>query len=100
MIQQAIADDDPVIFFEPKRRYWSKGEIADDAAAAVPGPGRASGLRALRPCSPTARWSRWRSRPRPIAAGEGHELEVIDLRTLVAARHGDRARVGAPHRPG
>ena len=27
MIQQAIACDDPVIFFEPKRRYWEKGEV-------------------------------------------------------------------------
>src|SRR5580658_2046585 len=31
MIQLAIADDDPVIFFEPKRRYWDKGEV--DTAA-------------------------------------------------------------------
>jgi 2-oxoisovalerate dehydrogenase E1 component subunit beta len=38
MIQQAIASDDPVIFFEPKRRYWDKGEV-DPAAtldAALP----------------------------------------------------------------
>ena len=27
MIQQAIASDDPVIFFEPKRRYHEKGEV-------------------------------------------------------------------------
>src|SRR5690242_11677391 len=27
MIQQAIASDDPVVFFEPKRRYWEKGEV-------------------------------------------------------------------------
>src|SRR5436189_1163665 len=27
MIQQAIATDDPVIFFEPKRRYWDKAEL-------------------------------------------------------------------------
>jgi pyruvate dehydrogenase E1 component beta subunit len=27
MIQLAIASDDPVIFFEPKRRYWDKGEV-------------------------------------------------------------------------
>ena len=26
-IQQAIASDDPVVFFEPKRRYWDKGEV-------------------------------------------------------------------------
>jgi len=27
MIQQSIRTDDPVIFFEPKRRYWDKGEV-------------------------------------------------------------------------
>ncbi len=31
MIQLAIASDDPVIFFEPKRRYWEKAEV--DTAA-------------------------------------------------------------------
>src|SRR5918997_1579528 len=29
MIQQAIACDDPVIFFEPKRRYWEKAVDVD-----------------------------------------------------------------------
>src|SRR5919107_4286997 len=28
MVQQAIACDDPVIFFEPKRRYWEKASLA------------------------------------------------------------------------
>ena len=27
MIQQAVAGDDPVVFFEPKRRYWDKGDV-------------------------------------------------------------------------
>jgi len=27
MIQQAVAADDPVVFLEPKRRYWEKGEV-------------------------------------------------------------------------
>src|ERR1039458_4340085 len=31
MIQQAIASDDPVVFFEPKRRYWERDEV-DDAS--------------------------------------------------------------------
>src|SRR5260370_17196009 len=26
MIQQSVRSDDPVIFFEPKRRYWDKSE--------------------------------------------------------------------------
>src|SRR5690349_20554734 len=35
MIQQAIASDDPIIFFEPKRRYWEKG---DGDTSATPDP--------------------------------------------------------------
>src|SRR6201986_82599 len=35
MVQQAIRCDDPVIFFEPKRRYWEKAEV--DTAAPVTG---------------------------------------------------------------
>jgi pyruvate dehydrogenase E1 component beta subunit len=33
MIQLAINSDDPVVFFEPKRRYWDKGEV--DTAASL-----------------------------------------------------------------
>ena len=34
MIRQAIACDDPVIFFEPKRRYHVKGEVDESASLA------------------------------------------------------------------
>jgi len=34
MIQQAIASDDPVIFLEPKSRYWHKAPV-DDATPAL-----------------------------------------------------------------
>ena len=30
MLRQAIASPDPVIFLEPKSRYWSKGEVPPD----------------------------------------------------------------------
>jgi 2-oxoisovalerate dehydrogenase E1 component beta subunit len=38
MIQQSIASDDPVIFFEPKRRYWDKAEVETtaDLSGALP----------------------------------------------------------------
>ncbi len=32
MLRQAIACDDPVVFFEPKRRYWTKGEVDTDVS--------------------------------------------------------------------
>ena len=31
MIQQAVRGDEPVMFFEPKRRYWDKGELDESA---------------------------------------------------------------------
>ena len=45
MIQQAIDCDDPVLFFEPKRRYCEKGEVDTTAA---PGPLFASRVAAHR----------------------------------------------------
>ena len=59
MIRQAVACDDPVIFFEPKRRYWDKGEVVGVRRAvprAVRGPGGPAGRgrhrRLLRPDGP------------------------------------------------
>src|SRR5690242_9132709 len=34
MIQEAVASNDPVMFFEPKSRYWPKGEV-DFGSSAV-----------------------------------------------------------------
>jgi pyruvate dehydrogenase E1 component beta subunit len=80
MIQQVIADDDPVIFFEPKRRYWAKGEIAEQAPplyqARVVRSGDAVTVLAYGPMVAMA------LEAAEVAAAEGHELEVIDLRTL------------------
>jgi 2-oxoisovalerate dehydrogenase E1 component beta subunit len=82
MIQQAIASDDPVIFFEPKRRYYEKAEV-DTTAAALPlhssrivRPGRDATLIAYGPMVKTC------VEAAEAATDEGRELEVIDLRTL------------------
>lgn len=80
MIQQAIASDDPIVFFEPKRRYWSKGEVADEPfplySSQVVRAGRDVTIAAYGPMVGTA------LEAATVAAGEGRELEVIDLRTL------------------
>ncbi|MGW9208370.1 alpha-ketoacid dehydrogenase subunit beta [Embleya sp. NPDC055664] len=82
MIQQAIASDDPVIFLEPKRRYWTKAEVD---TAATPGPlydsrvvrsGDACTVLAYGPMVATC------LEAAAVAAEEGRELEVIDLRSV------------------
>ena len=85
MIQQAVASDDPIIFLEPKRRYWEKAEVDLDTplsqayplhAAKVVRPGRDATLVAYGPMVRTALDTA------TAAAEEGRELEVIDLRSL------------------
>jgi pyruvate dehydrogenase E1 component beta subunit len=82
MIQEAIASNDPVLFFEPKSRYWQRGEVdrgtsgielhrsrvvrtGSDATVVGHGAMVAVLLQAAE-----------------IAAGEGTSIEVIDLRSL------------------
>ena len=76
MIQQAIATDDPVVFFEPKRRYWEKAEV-DTSGVARPTRTRCSrrGSSGPAPTPPSSRTARWcgprstrRRPPRPRAA--------------------------------
>ena len=82
MIQQAIATDDPVIFFEPKRRYWEKGEVDPDAeppplfASRVVRTGSTLTLAGYGPMLKTC------LEAATAAAADGHDIEVIDLRTL------------------
>jgi pyruvate dehydrogenase E1 component beta subunit len=77
MIQQAIRSDDPVVFFEPKRRYWAKGERSDEPyplhKARVVRPGREVTVVAYGPMVATAL---------EAADADGHDLEVIDLRSI------------------
>ncbi len=82
MIQQAIESDDPVLFYEPKRRYWDKGEVDVDSAsrgllqAMVCREGTDATLLAYGPMVKTC------MQAAQAAAEEGKSLEVIDLRSL------------------
>ncbi|WP_213576545.1 alpha-ketoacid dehydrogenase subunit beta [Rhodococcus sp. USK13] len=85
MIQQAIACDDPVIFYEPKRRYWDKApvDVSISPSAAFP----FERARTVLPGSdvtvlaygPTVRVALDAA---TVARSEGTSLEVIDLRSL------------------
>jgi 2-oxoisovalerate dehydrogenase E1 component subunit beta len=81
MIQQAIASDDPIVFLEPKRRYWEKGEV-DPAAEPYP----LHAARVARPgtdCTVVAYGPMVRTAMEAATAVEGERsLEVIDLRSL------------------
>ena len=82
MIQQAVASDDPIIFFEPKRRYHERAEVDESAtpaplhSARVVRPGTDVTLIAYGPMVKTCLDAA------EAASEEGHDLEVIDLRTL------------------
>ena len=82
MIQQAIACDDPVIFFEPKRRYWDKAPL-DLATTPLPlfcsRVLRSGTTATVATYGPTVRTVLDAA---TVAEQDGHTLEVIDLRTL------------------
>ena len=82
MIQQAIASDDPIVFFEPKRRYHEKAEVDE---AATPPPLHSSQV--VRPGSDVTLVTYGATVRTCLAAAEaaaedGNDLEVIDLRSL------------------
>jgi 2-oxoisovalerate dehydrogenase E1 component beta subunit len=82
MIQQAIASDDPIVFYEPKRRYWEKGDLDESATplgllqARVARAGTDVTVAAYGPMVKTA------LQAAQAAQEEGKSLEVVDLRAL------------------
>jgi 2-oxoisovalerate dehydrogenase E1 component beta subunit len=81
MLQEAIEHPDPIMFYEPKRRYWDKGDVGaapqrDLFRANVIRPGTDVTVLAygpmVRSCLQAAR----------AAEEEGISLEVVDLRSL------------------
>ena len=95
MIQQAIRSDDPVIFFEPKRRYWEKADVDTTAsvgdalpmdAARTVAEGTDITLLAYGPMVKVALGAA------AAAREDGRSIEVIDLRSLSPL---DMSRVSA-----
>jgi pyruvate dehydrogenase E1 component beta subunit len=82
MIQQSIDCNDPVIFFEPKRRYWDKAELDESSSpsplfsARVVRAGDDATLVAYGPMVRTC------LEASAAAEADGVSLEVIDLRSL------------------
>ncbi|GED10496.1 alpha-ketoacid dehydrogenase subunit beta [Cellulosimicrobium cellulans] len=85
MIQEAVASPDPVLFFEPKGRYWEKGPVETAGRgegatvldrARVVRPGTDLTLVAYGPTVATA------LRAAAAAEQEGRSVEVVDLRSI------------------
>lgn len=85
MLQQAIACDDPVVFFEPKRLYHTKGEVDTDADIAdAPPMGLARVAREGTDVTLLTYGTQTVTALDAAAAAddEGISIEVIDLRSL------------------
>jgi len=82
LLRQSIEQRDPVIFFEPKQRYW----MAEDVE--LPTSGAAFGLAQVRRTGTTATIVTYGGMVQTAldaadaAREEGWDLEVVDLRTL------------------
>lgn len=82
MIQQAIRSNDPVVFLEPKARYWPKGDVQLDG---TPDPMHQS--RVVRTGTDVTVVGHGAMVPMlldaaEVAQAEGVSLEIIDLRSL------------------
>jgi len=82
MIQQAIASDDPVIFLEPKSRYWHKAPV-DDATPA-PAMTQAAVVREGSDVTLVGHGAMVSMllQAADVAQSEGVSAEVVDLRSL------------------
>lgn len=82
LIQQAIASTDPVMVFEPKSRYWPKGEVDLEAAGIA-----LHASRIVRPGTDVTVVGHGAMvsmllDAAELAAEEGTSIEVVDLRSL------------------
>ena len=82
MIQQAIQSPDPVLFFEPKAKYWMKGEVDPAAPAADLHTSRVA--RTGTDCTIVAFGAMVTTalQAAEVAQQEGTSVEVVDLRSV------------------
>jgi 2-oxoisovalerate dehydrogenase E1 component beta subunit len=82
LIQDAISSPDPVIYLEPKSRYWHKGPIDDEKAGATMHQARIAREGTDATLIGHGAMVSVLHQAAEIASEEGVSLEVIDLRSL------------------
>lgn len=94
MIRQAVAHPDPILFLEPKRRYWDKGEVDITAPRAPLGelfrarvvrPGRDATLLCWGPMVRTCLDAATADPDRDLEVIDARSLSPLDLDTIVAS---------------
>lgn len=82
MMQQAIASNDPVMFFEPKAKYWAKGDV--DLTSTPLGLHQSRVARVGSDVTVVGHGAMISTllQAAQIAQSEGTSIEVIDLRSL------------------
>lgn len=82
MMQQAIQSNDPVLFFEPKAKYWMKGSVDPTTPPATLHETRVA--RTGTDCTVAAYGAMVTTalQAAEVAESEGTSLEVVDLRTI------------------
>ncbi len=83
MLREAIASPDPVVFMEPKKLYWEKGDVD----FAMPEPGAMAKAVVRREGRDVTIVTYGQSVPvvmqaADIAEGEGRSIQVVDIRSL------------------
>jgi len=82
LIQDAIASSDPVIYLEPKSRYWHKGPVDLEASGALMHKARIAREGTDVTLVGHGAMVTVLHQAAEIAAGEGVSAEIIDLRSL------------------
>ncbi|HEY8590987.1 MAG TPA: alpha-ketoacid dehydrogenase subunit beta [Naasia sp.] len=92
MIQQAVESNDPVLFFEPKSRYWPKGEVDLDSPAAALHTSRVVRGGTDVTVAGHGAMVAMMLQAAEVAAQEGTSIEVVDLRSLSPLDYGPLLR--------
>ena len=82
MIQDAISSSDPVIFLEPKSRYWHKGPVDDEQAGPTMTQARIARSGTDVTLIGHGAAVSMMHQAAEIAEGEGISIEIVDLRSL------------------
>ena len=88
LIQDAIASNDPVVYLEPKSRYWHKGPIDTTTAGAQMGQARVVRQGSDATLIGHGAMVSVMHQAAEIAQSEGVSLELIDLRSLSPIDYG------------